>query len=41
MPGLAYTLMHRSAKLDAADVNAICGRTLASGQSASAATQKE
>jgi hypothetical protein len=36
MLGFAYTLMHRSAKLRAADANAVCGWTRVSGQTASA-----
>jgi Haem-binding domain len=41
MPGVAYTLMHPIAKLSAADVNALCDWTRTSGQSVSAATQKQ
>ena len=41
MPGVAYTLMHPIAKLSATDVNALCDWTRTSGQSVSAATQKQ
>lgn len=40
MPGLAYTLIHRKAKLSAADVAAICQWTQSSGPSFSAMEAK-
>jgi Haem-binding domain len=41
MPGVAYTLMHRSTKLSATDVNAICGWTRSIEQSVSAQTREQ